>query len=827
MKCKNTSRLMIDKLAGELSKRQEAKLEKHLNSCIECQKEFEELSQIWQVTNDTLNSDDFSLELSPDRRSEIFGIAEHEAKRKKTPLYVKRIMEIAVVIVICFVLAGMFLPALNQAREKSKRISAQSRLKMAKMEEMQRLMDAKNKTAATPAKAKVTIIPMTKEWRAKMAGATNNLGGAPVQKTQPFIAPADSKGIGLDMDDRYTKAKEDKSLSEQDKYSPQKDTGSKLKWSEMAAPAPAAAPFVPAADVKNTVTSHMESSRRVEEVCVKDEIAPAPQELRSSRKITEKRPNVITTYEIPASKIIVKKQRLPIKTFKVNLKLWNMTTPANVREYLRQNNYPANVFIRVNKHNNTIRVSAPKAVIKKLEKLFNRLQREEKELKDLSNGLPFIKSSMRPVSTFSIDTDTASYVQARKRIKRGERPDPLKIRPEEFINYFDYNYRSPHKTTFAVYLEAAPSPFRQQNTLFRIGIQGKRLGPSQFTRSHYVILLDTSGSMAVKDRMELGKKAVAMLLNKLKSSDYISLLVCGDKTSPVFSINPLTSVNRQRLLSTLNAVSPHGTTDFAEGISEAYKFADKYFLPHYSNKVIIISDGIFELNDAGRRTIDKQIETARKRGISNIVIGLGGDGDDTTLEKVAAKGDGSYVFLDNEREAKELFTTNFEARFREIARDVKIQVSFNPDVVESYRQIGYKNRQLSKADFRNDKVDAGEVGSGQSVTALYELKLKPELPKDMIAATVRIRYKRVDDLSVEEKAFNLYYGDIKEKFSTADPAFKLAAFVSEFAEALRYPETRNIASTRAIADELRKLWSKDYHKDVKVIELLKLIKRSK
>jgi Ca-activated chloride channel family protein len=504
-----------------------------------------------------------------------------------------------------------------------------------------------------------------------------------------------------------------------------------------------------------------------------------------------------------------------------------MTTPANVREYLRQNNYPANVFLRVNKHNNTIRVNAPEAVLKKLEKLFNRLQQEERELKDLSNGLPFIKSSIRPVSTFSIDTDTASYVQARKCINRGERPDPLKIRPEEFINYFNYNYRSPHKTTFAVYLEAAPSPFRQQNTLFRIGIQGKRLGPGQLTRSHYVILLDTSGSMAVKDRMELGKKAVAMLLDKLKNSDYISLLVCGDKTRPVFSVKALTTANRKLLLDTLNAVSPHGTADFAAGISEAYKFAGKYFLPHYSNKVIIISDGIFELNDAGRRNIDKRIETARKRGISNIVIGLGGDGDDTTLEKVAAQGDGSYVFLDNEHEAKELFTSNFEARFREIARDVKIQVRFNPEAVKSYRQIGYKNRQLSKADFRNDKVDAGEVGSGQSVTALYELKLKPELADDMPAATVRIRYKRVDDLSVEEKAFNLYCGDIKEKFSAAAPSFKLASFVAEFAEALRYPETRNIASTHAIADELRKLWTKDYRKDVKVIELLKLIKRSK
>ncbi len=197
------------------------------------------------------------------------------------------------------------------------------------------------------------------------------------------------------------------------------------------------------------------------------------------------------------------------------------------------------------------------------------------------------------------------------------------------------------------------------------------------------------------------------------------------------------------------------------------------------------------------------------------------------LEKVAAIGDGSYVFLDSEREAEELFTTQFEARFREIARDVKIQAEFNPDAVESYRQIGYKNRQLSEADFRNDKVDAGEVGSGQAVTALYELKLKDNIPKDTIVATVRIRYKKVGDMSVEEKAFYLSESDIKEQFKASSVNFKLAAFVAEFAEALRYPETRGIASMRGVADKLNAVWMKHYRKNNEVTELLSLIKRSR
>ena len=333
--------------------------------------------------------------------------------------------------------------------------------------------------------------------------------------------------------------------------------------------------------------------------------------------------------------------------------------------------------------------------------------------------------------------------------------------------------------------------------------------------------------MAVKDRMELAKKALAMLFGKLNAHNYVSLLLCGDRTQTVFKMQPLNKYNRRRLLKTLNGITPHGVADFAKGISEAYTFAGRNYMEGASNRIIIISDGIFELNADGRLDIAARIENARKRGISNIVIGLGGDGDDKMLEHVAAVGDGSYVFLDTEREAGELFSTQFEARFREIARDVKIQVEFNPDAVKSYRQVGYKNRQLSEADFRNDKVDAGEVGSGQSVTALYELKLKSDIPKDAIVATVRIRYKKIEDMSVEEKVFYLSASDIKDQFAAAGANFKLAAFVAEFAEALRYPETKGIASLRGIADELNRLRAENYRRNLKVTELVVLVKRAR
>ncbi|MDD5728007.1 MAG: von Willebrand factor type A domain-containing protein [Victivallales bacterium] len=761
MKCKSTGRLIIAELAGELNRRQAAKLKKHLDSCPECRREFEQFAKLWKLTGKTLGADEFGTELSPDRRDKIFA----DVQRQYHPFrkYVVSLAELLAVPVICVILAGMLLPSLHAPRQKARSIAAKTRLKLAQMEAAEKELETKK-----------------------------------LRKPSPLVVTEEN--FKLDEAEEQTAERRSK-----DQYSSDKGQASRVPATQ-AAKSLSATGMVSKSE-RPPVNGPMQSADS------KSPGAPGESRLFSPGKVVHRREK--------------RRSVLPAKTFSVNLKLWNMTTPGELREYLRQNNCPADFPLQVNPRNNTITVNAPDAVIEKLQELFDKLRGEEKKLRDLSGGLPFVKTSMRPVSTFSIDTDTASYIQARKCIRKGECPNPLKIRPEDFINYFDYHYRSPRQTAFAVYLEAAPSPFRQQNTLFRIGIQGKRLGPGAFSRSHYVILLDVSGSMAVNHRMELAKKAIAMLLENLRPSDYISLLVCGSRTRLLSGSGNLKNSRRRQLLAALAATSPQGTADLAQGISTAYEFAEKHFLPGGSNRVIIISDGIFELNAEGRRNIDRHIAAARKRGISNIVIGLGGDGDDEMLEKVAAQGDGSYVFLDNEREIQELFTASFEARFREIAHDVKIQVDFNPEAVASYRLIGYQNRRLSSADFRNDAVDAGEVGSGQAVTALYELKLKPGLPRETATAAVRIRYKNVSDLSVEEKTFCLYSNDIKSHFSESGAAFKLAAYIAEFAESLRYPETLNVASPRAIGDELRKLWIKEYRNDVKVTELLELIGKSK
>jgi Uncharacterized protein YfbK, C-terminal/von Willebrand factor/von Willebrand factor type A domain/Putative zinc-finger len=513
------------------------------------------------------------------------------------------------------------------------------------------------------------------------------------------------------------------------------------------------------------------------------------------------------------------------KVFKLNLKLWNVTTTQNLRTLMQQRGYPLTARVSINRHDNTVTFYDTAGNLKKAEELFVKLQASEKALKDYRNGIPMLKTKLRPVSTFSVDTDTASYIQAKQMIMNGQRPDPMKIREEEFINYFDYHYRSPAKGAFGVYLEAAPAPFRPGKVLLRIGVQGKKLGPDSKTASRYTILFDGSGSMAAGNRLELSFKALRLLFKRLKVNDRVSLIVCGEK--PVMLFNNRAGGAKTAMLTQVNRIKPSGAADFSTGLRLAYQVASRNYLPGGMNKVIIISDGILKLPKTKLSDVMTAIDDNRRRGISNIVIGVGGDGDDKLLEKLAVAGDGSYVFIDREQDAIELFNQQFDARFREIARDVKIQVEFNAGAVPEYRQVGYSNRQLSKADFRNDKINAGEIGSGQSVTALYEMNVNRELPAKTMLAIVRLRYKAVDSGEVIEEEFAITVNEICESFTLASPGIKLAALVAEFAESLRFPETPGIASGSGIAAKLSPLYYNNFRNDGKVAELLMLTRKVK
>jgi Ca-activated chloride channel family protein len=527
-----------------------------------------------------------------------------------------------------------------------------------------------------------------------------------------------------------------------------------------------------------------------------------------------------------APKHILKKRIVLEKTaFTLNLKLWNLTTPKTFRKFLKFKKCPTPTRIHINKNTGRITIWGSQATIAKIKKVIEQLQEEEKRLKDLRGGLPFIKTSTRPISTFSIDTDTASYIQARRAILRGLRPNPENIRAEDFINYFDYHYKSPVRDTFAVYPEAAPAPFRTGNYLLRIGVQGKRLGPSETSVTNYTILLDGSGSMASGNRAELAFDFLKLLVLKLKPNDRISMIVCGETPQTLFADQ--SGSRKTYLKKAVSSVIFYDTANFRDGMVAAYRNALRNYTPGAINKVVIISDGILNIPEKQRSKLISEIDKARRKGVSNLVIGLGGDGDDQLLESIAATGDGSYIFIDNQQDVIDLFGKHFEARFREIAKDVKIQVEFNPETVNAYRQIGYKNRQLSRADFRNDKVDAGEVGSGQSVTALYELKLPPGIAKDKTVCIVRMRYKLSQTMEVKEHSYSLTASQIRKSFENTEPAFKLAAFAAEFAEMLRYPETQGIATASGIRRLLDPLYYEHYRNDGQVAELIRLLKLTK
>ncbi len=535
-------------------------------------------------------------------------------------------------------------------------------------------------------------------------------------------------------------------------------------------------------------------------------------------------------YRVEKHAVVIASQDIPMsdvetQIYKVDAKLWNLTTQKDIIAYLKTKgiSFDENkhyIKVKYNKKIDRIVITTEPDVQKKIKAIFKHLNSETKRLKDLKKGLPFIKTDLKPVSTFSIDVDTASYTQARKQIRDGHRPVSFDVRPEEFINYFDYHYRQPRRGTFGVELTAAPNPFRPDDYELRIGVQGKKLGPKANQRTSFTILVDVSGSMAEKYRMSLVKEAINLMLKQLNPTDRISVIACGE--APV-TIHGKVPPDALKMINTDGRLEPKGEANLEKGVVSAYKMAMRNFIPGGYNRVIVFTDGIVKIDSKSAEDILKKIDDARKQGITNTIVGVGGDGNDKLLETLADKGDGNYVFLDNSAEVKEIFGSQFAAKFREIARDVKIQAEFNKKAVNQYRQVGYDNRQLSKADFRNDSVDAGEVGAGQSVTALYELKLSPDLPKDTVIATVRIRYKQAKSLKVEEEEFALTAGELKKNFAKAPANFKLATLVGEFAEFLRYPEVQGIATPTAIAEKLREISAGTFRLDPKVRELLSLI----
>lgn len=396
------------------------------------------------------------------------------------------------------------------------------------------------------------------------------------------------------------------------------------------------------------------------------------------------------------------------------------------------------------------------------------------------------------LATFSIDVDTASYSLARSSLNSARLPQASSIRVEEFVNVFDYGYAPPEDldVPFSVDVEAAPSHFGEGLELLRIGIQGYETDPADRAPANLVFLVDTSGSMRGPDRLGLVQYSLDALLNALGPDDTLAIVTYSGRAEVL--LPPTRVVDRPAIREAIDGLQAGGGTNGADGIRTAYELAQNAFADGGTNRVIWCSDGDLNVGMTGD-TLLEYIEDHGRRGVALTTLGFGrGNYNDRDMERFANRGDGNYHFIDDRNEALRVLGDEMMGTLEVIARDVKIQVEVNDALVESYRLIGYENRDVADADFRNDAVDAGEIGSGHSVTALLELDLRDDavITRNERLATVRVRYEMPDEEGEgREIEQAIWSHQVHDRFEDASASFRLAAAVAEFAEVLRGGES--------------------------------------
>jgi Ca-activated chloride channel family protein len=394
------------------------------------------------------------------------------------------------------------------------------------------------------------------------------------------------------------------------------------------------------------------------------------------------------------------------------------------------------------------------------------------------------ETSKDKLSTFSVDVDTGSYTLARAKLMRGEMPLRASVRVEEFLNYFRYSYAQPtaEDGALAVYMDAAPSPFTKGKHLLRVGVQGKRLDVNERKNAHLTFLVDVSGSMQSPDKLPLAKRALRMLVDNLRDGDTVALVTYA---SGVKLVMPPTGMEKKaEIHAAIEELRAGGSTAMASGIELAYAQAEKTLSSDSESRVIICSDGDANVGPSGSEQILKLIQSKVKEGVTVTTLGFGmGNYKDELMEQFANKGNGNHFYVDSLFEARRIFQEQLGGTLEVIAKDVKLQVEFNPDFVTGYRLVGYENRDIADVDFRNDKVDAGEIGAGHTVTALYEVELKPGAGEGL--ATVRLRAKQPKGAEAHERAFVFHASQLAKSFDTASKDFQFATAVMGAAEIFR------------------------------------------
>ncbi len=431
----------------------------------------------------------------------------------------------------------------------------------------------------------------------------------------------------------------------------------------------------------------------------------------------------------------------------------------------------------------------------------------------------FVRVAEQPRSTFAANVDTASYANVRRMIEQGTLPPRDAVRIEELLNYFSYRYAAPmpergDTPPFAASLEVSEAPWAPAHRLVRIGLKSREVSTAERPPANLVFLIDVSASMSDANKLPLVKESMRLLVNKLRNDDRVALVVYAGASGLALPSTPV--AKRREILDALEALTPGGSTNGAMGIHLAYDIAKAHFIRDGINRVILCTDGDFNVGVTHRGELVELIGEKAESGVFLTVLGFGmGNLKDATLESLAQKGNGNYGYIDSRREAEKLLVEQISGTLVTVAKDMKIQVEFNPAKVASYRLIGYENRQLRREDFNHDQADAGEIGAGHTVTALYEvvphgvgdrvttapaipdlkyqakgavssrleMPIGPPPPPSNELLTVTVRYKRPDGIVPRTKEFEVV--DAGGRFATASPDFRFAAAVAQFGMILR------------------------------------------
>ena len=418
---------------------------------------------------------------------------------------------------------------------------------------------------------------------------------------------------------------------------------------------------------------------------------------------------------------------------------------------------------------------------------------------------PLVWTDRDALSTFAVDVDNGSYTIARRYVEDGHLPEPASVRVEEFVNYFGPGYPEFDDTDFRIYADGSPSPFRDGFELVRIGLQARTVDESERPTARLTFVVDVSGSMGRENRLGLVRQSLHMLVDRLRDDDEVALVAYGSTAEIV--LRPTSARNEDEIDWAIERLVPNGSTNAEDGLRLGYEMAGRMYEKGAINRILLCSDGVANVGRTGPEAILRTVRSESDRGIYLTTIGFGmGNYNDVLMEQLADQGDGAYYYVDQYDEAERVLVRELTGTLLTVARDAKIQVEFDRETVEAYRLIGFENRDVADRDFRNDSIDAGEIGSGHSVVALYEVKLRGDRAREVgegrerrldfgrdrfDLATVRLRYALPDresrhgDPVVREISREVSTADLSESFGRAPLRFRLAAVVGQYAEILR------------------------------------------